>query len=118
MSDTQKLIEHVPIGSSIATQQNLIPHLSHREIIYLVWPREHDFDDYRCGQRSCWWLDFPTTVEYLVIDLHPNQWVTQLLETNEHVESAIANMEKMGFITLKQSVGLARLYEVHPETGY
>ncbi len=114
MSDARTLIDQVPIGASIATQQNLIPHLSHREKIYLVWPREHDFDDDRCGQRSCWWLDFPIAVQYLVIDLHPNQWVTQLLETNEHVERAIANMEKTGFITLQQSVGLARLYEVHP----
>lgn len=113
MSDTRTLIDQVPKGFTIATQQNLVPHVSHRETIYLLWPREHDFDDSPCGQRSCWWLDFPRTVDYVVIDLHPNQWVTQLLETNEHVERAIANMEKAGFITLKQSVGFARLYEVH-----
>ncbi len=113
MADTRQLINEVPITASIATQQNLIPHMSHRKEIYIVWPREHDFDDNRCGQRSCWWLDFNDHAQYLVIDLHPNGWITQLLETTEHVQAAVANMEKSGKISLVTRVGEARFYKVN-----
>ena len=113
MADNTKLIEQVPNDASVATQQDLIPHLSHRKEIYLFFAREHDFNDKRCGQISCWWLDFNNNAKYLVVDLHPNQWITQLLETNDHVESAVTNMEKSGKISLVTSVGAARFYTIH-----
>ncbi len=112
MKDTNELLAKVPNDASVATQQSLVPHLSHRKEIYLFFPREHDFDDNRCGTRSCWWLDFNDHAKYLVVDLHPNQWITQLLETNEHVESAVSNMEKAKKITLVTSVGAARMYKI------
>lgn len=112
MENTRQLLKEVPQDASVATQQNLIPHLSHRKEIYIIWPREHDFDDKRCGQRSCWWLDFNNRAQYLVLDLHPNQWVTQLLETNEHVEAAVKNMEQFGKIALVKSVGDAKFYKI------
>ncbi|MFH0749808.1 MAG: DUF2079 domain-containing protein [Candidatus Gottesmanbacteria bacterium] len=112
MQDTRQLIERVPRNASIAAQQNLVPHLSHRKEIYLVWPREHDIDEMPCGQKLCWWLDFGVTAEYLVVDTRPGQWLTQILETNEHWNSAIANMEKAGRIQLEKQVGGARLYKI------
>ncbi|MCJ7792862.1 MAG: DUF2079 domain-containing protein, partial [Candidatus Marinimicrobia bacterium] len=81
MADNRALFQVIPPDASLATQQSLIPHLSQRREIYLTWPREHDFDESVCGQRSCWWLDFGGQPEYLVVDLHPYQWLTQLLET-------------------------------------
>ncbi len=121
MGNTRQLLKKIPPNVSVASQQSLIPHLSHRKEIYIVWPREHDFADPSassgraspCGQKSCWWLDFNGSAQYLVLDLHPNQWVTQLLETNEHVASAVANMEKSGKITLEKSVGDAKFYKVN-----
>lgn len=112
MANNRSLIAQIPRDARVATQQSLAPHLSHRKEIYLFFPREHDFDDNRCGQRSCWWLDFNDRAEYLVVDLHPNQWITQLLETNEHVEAAVKNMEKAGKITLVASVSDAHLYKI------
>lgn len=143
MKDDRALIALVPAGASVATQQNLVPHLSHRKEIYLVFPREHDFlipvipahepesigknvwipgqarDDNPsniispCGKRSCWWLDFPGKPQYLVVDLRPDQWLTQILETNEHFDEAVKNMEKAEKITLVTSVHDARLYTIN-----
>jgi len=112
MSDNQTIFREIPSTASLAAQQNLIPHLSHRKEIYLIWPRAHDFDNNLCGQRSCWWLDFGGHPEYLVVDLHPNQWLTQLLESNENFNSAINNMEKTGKIKLIKQVNEARLYKI------
>ena len=113
MEDNRKLIATIPENVRLATQQNLAPHVSHRQYIYLVWPRQHDFDDNRCGQRLCWWLDFDNNADYLLVDLHPNQWLTQLLETNENFGLAVQNMEKAGRITIEKSINDVRLYRVH-----
>lgn len=107
MTDNRKLIATIPKDAKVATQQNLVPHVSHRQYIYLVWPRQHD-----CEQKLCWWLDFDKNAQYLLIDLHPDQWLTQILETNEHFAEAVQNMEKTGKISLEQSAGDARLYRV------
>mgnify|MGYP001611050486 CR=1 FL=1 len=112
MADNRGLFKSIPPEASVATQQSLAPHLSHRKEIYLVYPRQHDFDNKPCGQISCWWLDFGGKPEYLVVDLHPYQWLTQLLESNENFESAIKNMEKAGKIRLEKEVNDAKLYRI------
>ncbi|MBI3385549.1 DUF2079 domain-containing protein [Candidatus Gottesmanbacteria bacterium] len=112
MMNDRKLIATIPPDVSIATQQNLAPHISHRQFIYLVWPRQHDITPSPCPQKSCWWLDFDTHAAFLLVDLRPNQWLTQILETNEHFDEAVRNMEHAGAISLVRSVGDAKLYSV------
>ncbi|HUD19465.1 MAG TPA: DUF2079 domain-containing protein [Patescibacteria group bacterium] len=112
MKDNESMIAIIPKAASIATQQSLIPHLSHRKNIYLVWPRVHDIKSKPCGQISCWWLDFGGHPQYLLIDLHENEWLTQLLETNDHVTQALTNMQKTGNIHLSQKIGDVALYTV------
>ena len=112
MGNIDKLAKLVPEGASLAAQQNIVPHLTHRNQIYLIYPRRHDFKDKPCGTVSCWWLDFAGKPDYLVIDARPNQWLTQILESNENYQSAINNMVKRGTITLVKSVGDAKLYKI------
>ena len=102
MRDNRELLRLVPTDAPVAAQQNLVPHLSHRKEIYLAWPKLHE----------SWWLDFAGKPEYLVVDTRPNQWLTQILETNEHWEEAIANMEKLEKIQLMSKVSNARLYKI------
>lgn len=111
--DNDVFLSSIPQDYAIATQQSLVPHLTHRTQIYLVWPRIHDIDTKPCGQTSCWWLDFNKNAQYLVIDLHPNQWLTQLLETNEHVQDAVRNMENDGVLTLERKLNNIALYRIN-----
>lgn len=115
MVDDRALIAVVPPETSVATQQNLIPHLSHRKEIYLVYPREHDFTPPAggCGQVSCWWLDFAGQPEYLVVDLRPNQWLTQTLEETKNFVAGVKNMEKAGKIALMREINAAKLYRIN-----
>jgi uncharacterized membrane protein len=113
MSDNRMVQASIPKDASLAAQQSLVPHVSHRREIYIVWPRMHDIESRPCGQVSCWWLDFGGRPDYLYVDLHPHQWLTQLLETNEHFESAVENMEIAGRIRLEKEVGRSRLYRVY-----
>lgn len=111
--DNDKIVSQVPKNVSVATQQSIVPHLSHRKKIYLAWPREKDFPKTVCGRKMCWWLDFPDDAEYLIIDLHPDQWITQLLETNDHVREALVSMERSGKISLLKKQNEAYLYKVN-----
>lgn len=103
MTDTRKMLALVPKNVSIAAQQNLVPHLSHRIEIYVAWPRERD---------SGWRMEFGGKPEYLVVDTRPGQWLTQILETNEHWIAALENMEKSGEIHLEKQVGDMKLYKI------
>jgi len=109
MKDNERLFTKIPKGVSVATTQNLIPHLSHRKEIYLLYPRIRD----KKNCKNCWWLDFAGKPTYMVIDLHPNQWITQLLESNENFRSAVENMEKAKKITKIQSINNAFLYKIN-----
>jgi uncharacterized membrane protein len=112
MADNEVLFREIPPDASVAATQSIVPHLSRRKEIYLVWPRMHDIDSKPCGQVSCWWLDWGGNPEYLVVDMHPNQWLTQLLETNEHVALALDAMTADGRIQQVRAVGDARLYRI------
>src|SRR3990167_5448675 len=67
--DNRKLIAMIPKDISIASTQNIIPHLSHRSQIYLIYPREHEIKGNPCGRALCWWLDFPIEAGYLMVNL-------------------------------------------------
>lgn len=53
MIETEQVLSQVPENASVAAQNNLMPHLSHREKIYL-WPNNRD-------------------AQYIVFDLHKGQ---------------------------------------------
>lgn len=113
MEDNKSLFKLIPPNATLTTQQSLVPHLSHRKEIYLVYPRKHHFPkNSPCGQSYCWWLDFGGKPKLLVVDIHPNSWLTQLLETNENFESALDNMEKMDKIKLVKAINNAKLYKI------
>lgn len=116
MNDNRKLMSLVPKDASIATQQNFVPHLSHRKEIYIVWPRLRDFTPSPCEEKTCWWLDYSGKPEYLVVDTRPDQWLTQILDTNDHWLEAIGNMERGGKIQLYKQIGFAKLYRISYNT--
>ncbi|MBI3984388.1 MAG: DUF2079 domain-containing protein [Candidatus Levybacteria bacterium] len=109
MSDNKRLFSEIPQNASIATSQNLVPHLSQRNQIYLLYPRLKDLKD--C--KSCWWLEFAGKPDYMVLDLRPNQWPTQLLESNENLQSAVKNMEKANKINKIENINNAYLYKIN-----
>ncbi len=109
MSDNNKLFSEIPSNKSVATTQNLVPHLSQRNEIYLLYPRIKDMKD--C--KSCWWLEFAGKPELMVLDLRPNQWTTQLLESNENFQQAVSNMKKANKITKVKNINNAFLYKIN-----
>jgi len=102
-TDNQKMLSTIPKDVPVVTQQSLVPHLSHRNQIYIAWPRVHE---------PGWWLDFDKNAQYLLIDTHPGIWLTMLLETPARVTEALTNMEKAGKISLLKQINAIRLYKI------
>lgn len=113
ITDNEQIIATIPPDMAIATQQSLVPHLSHRNIIYIAWPRVHDFAQKPCGQVSCWWLDTDNRAQYLLIDNHPGIWLTMILESENHVAEALTDMQKLGKITLVRQINSVSLYKIN-----
>jgi len=109
MKDNENLFKQISQNASIATAQDLIPHLSHRKEIYIVYPKIMT-KNRTCN--NCWWLEFAGKPQYMVLDLHSNQWLTQILESNENFQSAVKNMEKAGKIIKVTNINNAFLYKI------
>jgi len=110
MKDDENLFQEIPKNASLATSQNLVPHLSHRKEIYIIYPKIMTISG---ACQSCWWLEFAGKPQYLVVDLHPNQWLTQLLESNENFQTGVKNMEKAGKIVKEKNINNAFLYKIN-----
>ncbi len=112
MDNDNALFAFLPKNASVASAQNLVPHISHRKEVYLLYPRKHKVPNTQCAKMECWWLDFAGKPTYILVDLHPNQWVTQLLESNQNFSQAVSNMENAKKISLVKQIRDARLYKV------
>lgn len=114
VNDNYKMLKNVPKSASIAAQQSLVPHLSHRQYIYLLYPRLKSFSKTQvCSQELCWWLDFSGQPEFMAVDLHKDEWLTMTLADSKDFRQAVENMEKAGAIKLVYKKGEARIYRIN-----
>lgn len=113
MDDNRLIISLIPKEASVVTQQSLVPHLSHRKDIYLLWPRKTEGPDKCLDKKECWWFEFIGKPEYMVVDTHPGSSLTQLLESRENFSEAVDNMEKTGKITLFKQRNEAKIYKIN-----
>jgi len=103
MDDNETMFKHIPATASVATQQSLVPHLTHRNAIYLVYPRKHPY----------WWLDFDGKPTLLVVDTHENEWLTMTLESIDNFRQALTNMQQAGVIHLIYQKGQSKIYTIN-----
>jgi len=114
MADINALLPSVPKDVPVAATQHIVPHLSHRNEIYLIWPRQKTGKEAEklCHKETCWWLDFAGKPKYLVVDLDNTQWITQLLESPANFQMAVTNMIHAGKIKEYKRVNTAYIYTV------
>ncbi|MDP2638060.1 MAG: DUF2079 domain-containing protein [Candidatus Levybacteria bacterium] len=113
VKDNRLLLSKIPKDASVAAQQSLVPHLSHRRHIYLVYPRKKAFTKNVCSEKECWWLDFGGEPEYLAVDTHDGIWLTMLLEESDNFKQGLANMENNKVVQLIYRHGHSKLYKVN-----
>lgn len=112
MRDNQDILSKIPLNASVAAQQSLVPHLSHRDNVYLIYPHEKS-NDQSLPCASCWWLDFGGNPDYLVVDVHPGVWLTMTLAEEDNFKQALSNMESKNMIRLVDKQNDAKLYVIN-----
>lgn len=108
------LIErYLPQDASIVSQNNITPHISHRDKIYKLYYDSKTFTSHSpCGNPKCDWFRWFSNPEFLIVDTSPNWDARHLLIDRPLFLKALNNMEKAKVIRLYKEVGSAKLYRI------
>jgi uncharacterized membrane protein len=109
MNNINQVLAKIPKDASVVAPQFIVPHISHRKEIYLLWP-DHASDS-PC-LNECGGFHFAGKPQYLVVDLNPSHTLTQLLTSSATFAKELETLEKNKKIVLTETVGSARLYKI------
>jgi|GEM_PF-1451038 len=111
--DINKLLPYIPDNSSLVSQNNITPHVSHRPNILTLWPTTKDFKDNSiCDQKTCDWFRWADDPEYLIIDTSKDWDTRHLLTNRDEYIKGLGNLEKAKIIKKYKQAGNAVLYKV------
>ena len=109
-----KVINYLPKDASVVTQNNIAPHISHRDQLFILWPEKKKVNNY-CV-TSCDWFRWAGNPEYLFVDYSSNWDIRHFLTQRQDFISGINNLEKYGFIKEYKKIGNTVLFKIlkHP----
>jgi len=109
------LITYLPKDASVVSQNNITPHLSHRNNIFTLWPSEQTFKNTSpCGKSTCNWLSWRGgKPEYIIVDTSSNWDIRHYLADRPIFIDALGNMEKYGEISKVKQVENAILFKIN-----
>lgn len=111
MTDIEYLMEKIPPQASVATQNNILPHLSHRRQIYYFLIEDKRFLKITppCGRTSCWWIN-SRDADYILVDLHNGQSVNNFWDKTEiQAKEGMESLIKVGDYNILETKGDAFL---------
>jgi hypothetical protein len=104
---------HLPKTASVVAQNNIVPHISHRDKIYSLYPEKQTFyKNSPCGKKQCNWFRWYGDPQYLFVDTSQEWDARHLLENREDFIDGLHNLEKTGTIVEYKKVGTSTLYQV------
>jgi uncharacterized membrane protein len=113
VANINEVISALPTDASVASQDNITPHLSHRREIFTLWPQHQVFTkNSPCGKKICDWFSWGGEPQYLVVDIS-NDWdIRHFLGDRQDFIQSINNLEKAGYIKIDKQKGNAILFHV------
>jgi uncharacterized membrane protein len=107
------IISFIPDNASVVSQNNIIPHISHRSDIFTLWPTTKSFvGNSPCEKPTCEWFRWSGNPSYLIVDTS-NDWdIRHLLANRAEYISGLNNLEKNKVISKYKQKGNAILYKV------
>lgn len=107
-------VASIPQDASVVTQINFLPHLSHRQNEFVLWPETKTFDlsNSPCGTSSCNWIRWVGSPQYMLVDTSTDWDIRYWLTTRENFVDAINNLQKAGVIQPIHSWQTTTLYKV------
>lgn len=110
--------DNVKPSDSLASQNNITPHLSHRDHLYTLYPIKKEFlNDSPCGKSACDWFSWYGSPDYVIVDTSSNWDIRHLLADSADYKKGLKNMEKSGIIVPYKTIGNATLYKIVERAG-
>lgn len=103
----------LPANASVVAQDNIIPHIAHRDEIFLLWPEKKLFiKNSPCGQKVCNWFRWAGNPVYLLVDPSADWDVRTFLTDRESYRDGLINLEHAGVIKKYKRTEDAVLYTI------
>ncbi len=113
VKNIEKIISFIPENASVVSQNNITPHISHRDEIFTLLPEKRGFGkNSPCGKNVCNFLSWAGNPQYLIVDTSGDFDIRHFLMNKEDYVDAIQNTEKAGVIKEYKRVGDAVLYKI------
>lgn len=108
------VLPFLPKNASVVAQNNIVPHVSERLNIFVLWPETRDFKkNSPCGHISCNWFRWAGNPDYLVADTSSTWDVRHFLTDRTAFIDGLKNLENAHVISPYKQVGDAVLYKVN-----
>lgn len=105
---------YLPRTASVVSQNNITPHVSHRDQIYTLYPEKKNFPkDSPCGQITCDWFRWYGNPQFLIIDTSSEWDARHLLTDRPLFLKGLQNIEKAKVVTIYKQLGSTILYKVN-----
>jgi hypothetical protein len=103
----------LPRNASVVSQNNITPHIAHRDKIYTLYPEQRAFNNASfCGQKTCDWFSWYGSPQFLIVDISSSWDARHLLIDRIPYIKGLQNLEKAGIIKKYKQVGTTILYKV------
>ena len=114
VKNINEISKFLPHDASVVSQNNITPHLSHRNEIFTLWPEKKTFKtNSPCKQTTCNWLTWRSTMpQYLIVDTSANWDIRHFLANGDDYRDGLKNLEKAGYIKKDKQIGNAAIYTI------
>lgn len=113
IKNINEVITYIPENASVVSQNNITPHISHRNNIFTLWPEKKSFStNSPCSEKNCDWFHWAGNPQYLIIETSQEWDIRHFLADRINYINGIKNLEKTGVIEISKKVGNAVLYNI------
>lgn len=108
-----EITRNISSNSSVVSQVNVLPHISHRDNTFILWPDTKNFEtNSPCEKPSCPWFRWVGNPTYLIVDTSTDWDERYWLTTRENFINGLENLEKVNIIKKQKQSGTTTLYIV------
>lgn len=113
VNNINTIITTIPDTAAVVSQNNITPHISHRELIFTLYPEKKVFtNNSPCGEATCWWFRWAGEPEYMLVDTSTGWDARHFLANREEFAEAVHNLEKANMIVKYRQKGETTLYKI------
>lgn len=115
VASINRILTYLPPTASVVSQNNITPHIGHRDLIFTLWPEVRTYTsivDSPCGKELCRWFHWAGNPQYMIVDTGPDWDIRHFLANRPDFLEALHNFETMGKIHVYKREGTTTLYKI------